>query len=309
MVNLVVEHNQRSTWRRPLREPRDAPLGGHCGETTGLEGTPSTFHHTSRDLQTEFVRESGSSLRSVVRRWEDMILPGREDQRNCVDLRNLGKSKWDQKLGNTVYFRCMTRWDENEMMSIYSGVSRIYTPHCLFHLNYPSISVHPPSLLNDILGGLDYASSEMHLEARIEWTARYTPRLWVSEFVDAIGDGDWVKSEIHLEAPSSEFEDAIGDQHWVNSEMHLEAMIEWGWGCTWRTRLSELRDALGGRDWSSLEIHWKAVIERVWTCTWRLRLSELRDALQGYHQSRSEEYLKAVDLEGGPTVAETLFIG
>jgi len=32
--------------------------------------------------------------RSVGRRWEDMILPGHEDPRNCVDP-NLGQSEWD----------------------------------------------------------------------------------------------------------------------------------------------------------------------------------------------------------------------
>jgi hypothetical protein len=35
---MVVEHNWRSTWRRTLGEPRDPPLGGHCGETIELEG-------------------------------------------------------------------------------------------------------------------------------------------------------------------------------------------------------------------------------------------------------------------------------
>jgi len=35
---MVVEDNRRSTWRHPFREHRDAPLGGHCGETTELEG-------------------------------------------------------------------------------------------------------------------------------------------------------------------------------------------------------------------------------------------------------------------------------
>ena len=38
------------------------------------------------------------------------------------------------------------------------------------------ISVHPPSLLHDILGGSDRASLEMHLEAEIEWTERFTSR-------------------------------------------------------------------------------------------------------------------------------------
>jgi len=37
-----------------------------------------------------------------------MILPGREDPRNCVDLQNLGKSECEQKLGNLhCVIRCM----------------------------------------------------------------------------------------------------------------------------------------------------------------------------------------------------------
>jgi len=48
---IVVEHNQRSTWTRPLRELRDTPLGGHCSETMQLEGrepTINTLPHLSR---------------------------------------------------------------------------------------------------------------------------------------------------------------------------------------------------------------------------------------------------------------------
>ena len=73
------------------------------------------------------------------------------------------------------------------MMSIYSGVCRVYTPDHSVHLCYPCISVQPPSLLEDeldraclrctwrlgsrelrdALGGRDQASLEMHLEAMI----------------------------------------------------------------------------------------------------------------------------------------------
>jgi len=58
--------------------------------------------------------------------------------------------------------------------------------------------------------------------------------------------------------------DALGDGDWVNSEMHLEAVIERVWRCTWRLRSSELRDALAGRDRVSLEMHLEAMIVR--TC-------------------------------------------
>jgi len=162
----------------------------------------------------------------------------------------------------------MLRWDENEMMSIYPGVSRIYTPCCSVHLRFPCISIHPPSLLNnvlgDALGGRDRANLEMHLEARIEWPQRYTSRQWLSDFGDAIGDRDR-----------------------VNSEMHLQAMIEWFSTYIWMPRLSELRDALQGCDRANLEMHLRAMIERDsrgtwWRSIWReapqqLRLNSLVD--------------------------------
>jgi len=99
--------------------------------------------------------------------------------RNCADPRNLAKSEWDQKLGKIeCVFSLYDKRDENEMLSIYSRVSRIYTPHRSFHLHYPCISVHPPSLLNDILGGCDCTRLEMHLEAEIEWPEKCTCRPW-----------------------------------------------------------------------------------------------------------------------------------
>jgi len=48
---MVVEHNRRSSWRPPLRKLRDAPFGGHCGETTKQEERESTINaplHLSR---------------------------------------------------------------------------------------------------------------------------------------------------------------------------------------------------------------------------------------------------------------------
>ena len=140
----------------------------------------------------------------------------------------------------------MTRWDENEILTVYPGVSRIYTPRRSFHLRYPCISVHQPSLRNDILGGCDRLNLEMHLEAKKEWTQRCTGRPWSSEFGDALGDRDW-----------------------VNWQMHLEMVIERVWTCTWRPRSSEARDALWGCDRASLEMHLQAMIERDWRSTWR----------------------------------------
>ena len=53
------------------------------------------------------------------------------------------------------------------MVYIYTSVSQLYTPRRSFHLHYTCISVNPPSLLDDLVGGRDRASLEMHLEAEI----------------------------------------------------------------------------------------------------------------------------------------------
>ena len=82
------------------------------------------------------------------------------------------------------------------MMSIYSGVYRIYTPHHSVHLRYPCISVQPPSLLED---ELDPACSGC------------TWRLRSSELRDALGGRDRASLEMHLETErSSELRDALG---------------------------------------------------------------------------------------------------
>jgi len=46
--------------------------------------------------------------------------------------------------------------------------------HAVIVLHYPCISVHLPSLINDVLRGCDWASWELHLEAEIEWPERCT---------------------------------------------------------------------------------------------------------------------------------------
>jgi len=106
-----------------------------------------------------------------------MILPGREDRASET-------KSWKRQ---SVYFCCMTRGDENEMLSIYPGVSRIYTPCRSFHLRYPCISVHPPSLLSDILGVGDRSCLEMHREAVIERVWRCSCRLSSGEIGGGVG--------------------------------------------------------------------------------------------------------------------------
>ena len=40
---MVVQHNQRGTWRCPVRAPSDEPLGGHCSNTTELASSEPTI--------------------------------------------------------------------------------------------------------------------------------------------------------------------------------------------------------------------------------------------------------------------------
>jgi len=96
--------------------------------------------------------------------------------------------------------------------------------------------------------------------------------------------------------------EALGDGDRVNSEMHLEAVIERVWICTWRLRSSVFGDALEGDDRANLQ----AVIERVWRytcrpglselrrCTWRLWSTEFSDALWGCDRASLEMHLQAM---------------
>jgi len=174
-----------------------------------------------------------------------MILLGHENPRNCVDL---GMSEWDQKLGKkecvfSFYDEIRWKWDEvkmrwgeDEMMSIYPGVSRICTPRRSVHLRYPWISIHLPSLIGNVLEGRHWASYELHREAEIEWTHRCTWR-----------------------PRSSELRDALGGQVRVNTDMHLETKIEWTQRSTGRLGVSEFRDALAGYDRARWEEYLEAV--------------------------------------------------
>jgi len=210
--------------------------------------------------------------RSVGRRWVDMILPGREDPHNCVDP---WKERVIPEVGNVRVCILIVWQDEMKMRSCLSTPGSPeyilhvahctsvyplspYTHHHSFHLRYPCISVHPTSLLNDILGASGRSSVEMHWEAVIQWVWRYTWRPW------SIGFGN-----------------ALGCRDRVNSEMHLQAVIKRVWRCTGRPRGGERREALGGCDLSSLEMHLEAVTERVWRGTCRLCSSEIGRVLRG----------------------------
>jgi len=134
----------------------------------------------------------------------------------------------------------MTRWDDNGMLSIYNGVSRIYAPRYSFPHCYPCIPVHSPSPHNDIIGGLNQSSSEIHL----------------------LGVCNWASLEIHFEAVTKRvWRDVLGGHDHAN----LQAI--WSHG----------GDRLGGRDWASLEMLMQAVIQQVWRYSWRPWSGEFED--------------------------------
>jgi len=119
---------------------------------------------------------------------------------------------------------------------------------------------------------------EVRLKMTIEWTRRFTPRLWSSDFGDALGGSNWASLEIHLEAVIERvWRYALGGHGYAN----LQAVIKRVWRYTWRPWSSELGDALGGRDWASLEMLLEAVIERVWRYTWMPWSSEIGRVLGG----------------------------
>jgi len=127
-----------------------------------------------------------------------------------------------------------------------AAVCRLYTPRHPVHLCYPSISIQPPSLLEDIL---DRAC------------LRCTLRLRSSELRDARGGRDRASVKMHLEAMivrtcrpwSSESGDTLGGRDRASLEMHLEAVIKRVWRWTWRPWWNELGDTLGGRDRAGLD--------------------------------------------------------
>ena len=62
------------------------------------------------------------------------------------------------------------------------------------------IATHLHTLYLNWLHGGAWEQFEMRLRMTIEWAQRYTPRLWSSDFGDALWDGNWAYLAIHLEA-------------------------------------------------------------------------------------------------------------
>jgi len=160
--------------------------------------------------------------------------------------------------------------------------------------------------ISGLAAGGAWEQCQVRLIMTIEWTQRYTLRLWSSEFGDAIGDRDWVNSEIHWEAViewvwrytwrprSSELGDALWGHDWVSSGMQSETEIELTQRYTLRPWPSEFGDALGGWDGVNSEMHLEAMIKWVWICPWRPWSSEFGHAIGGRDQVNSEMHSEAV---------------
>jgi len=86
------------------------------------------------------------------------------------------------------------------MLSVCPVVSRIDTPRPSLQLHYPCVSVHPPTLLDDTLGGRDRASLDMHFKAVIDRVWGCTWRVRSSELRDGLGGRDKANLDMHWEA-------------------------------------------------------------------------------------------------------------
>ena len=132
------------------------------------ESPPSTLRHTSCDIQPEFTRKSSSVWRSIGFGWDNLILPTVESPRN------LGQSEWEQKWGKiecvfSLYDIIRWKWDDVYLLQ---GLPNIYSPSLC----------SPPLPL--------YHSTPAITLWRCTW------RPGSSDFGDALGDRDWVNSEM-----------------------------------------------------------------------------------------------------------------
>jgi len=211
-----------------------------------------------------------------------MILPGHEDPRNCVDPRNLAKSEWDQKLGNTecvfsLYEKMGWKYD---VVYLTLGLPNIY-----------SVSLIPPPL-------------PVYLHTLTVTPQRCTCRPWLNQFQDGFRVPDRVNLYLHSQPVSkrvcgdnwgptlSELKDALGGGDRVSLGIHWEAWIEQVCRAIWKPTMSQLRDALGGHDRASLDMHLKAEIEWTQRCTWPLWSIEFGDALGDYDRVSFDMHLE-----------------
>jgi len=112
---MVVEHNWRSTWRRPLRAPTDAPLGVRCGDTMELDGSEPTIDIRPHLPQhPNGIRENERFLleepRKKVRRY-DTTRPWESTQLRASTTSQKDKMRW--------------KWDD---VYLARGLTNMYSP-------------------------------------------------------------------------------------------------------------------------------------------------------------------------------------
>ena len=201
LLALSVSYFKQSLWR--------------CGQLWPYVGMGSLRTHLHRDCNAmgdaaKISPRVPSTLSSrSAGRWDDMILHGREDPRNCMDL---GKSEWDQKFGKiecefSLYDKRRWKWDDVYLLR---GLPNIYSPSLCpppipLYLHTPAVAhwrcTWRPwsSVFGDTPGDWDRVNSEMHLEAGIEWTQRCTWKPWSSDFGDALGGHDHANLQAVIE--------------------------------------------------------------------------------------------------------------
>ena len=184
----------------------------------------------------EFVRKNGSSLRSLGWKWEDMILPGRENSRNCMDpdemkmrgcLSTPGSPKYVLPVAQSTSVTLVSLYTRRRSLTIYSEALIKRVERCTWRPR--------SSELRDSLGGHDQVNSGIHSEAVIEqvWRCTWRPR-------------------------SSELRDALGGRDWASLKIHLQAMIEWDCRSNWKRSI--WREA-----WRQLRLYSLINLE-LWEC-------------------------------------------
>jgi len=171
----------------PMRELRDAPTGGHCGETIELEGGEPTINAPAHLLRHpngihEKVQFWEEGRRNQVRRYDTTWRWG--SSQLCISTKSTDRASetksWERL---SVYFHCMIRSDGNDVYLI-QGMPNIYLPSlCPPQLpQYHRTHTVAPwrrtwrrglSVFGDAFGGHDRAN----LGSVIVWVWRYTCRL------------------------------------------------------------------------------------------------------------------------------------
>jgi hypothetical protein len=166
----------------------------------GARGQRAHRHHTAAPLvafEKEFVRQSGSSSRSVGRGWNGMIVPGREDPRS------VGQSEWAQKMGQMYcVIRWIMRWNDMgwyEMRykmrcNIWTPGSPEYIPPCQSVNPYLLWSLYAPVTQSVSIISLSPYTRHSSVLCQAEWRWWW----WETDFPATTHPWPLVRSTPHL---------------------------------------------------------------------------------------------------------------